>query len=202
MQSRILSALFFISILCHSCTELGSLNGVQAQKDSSDNQPFFPVTSYLRGQLREIDSLPVTPLKITTHLGKVDSVWLKKEDIRPFAEPFLHPVIDSLNLRNLFTGKSFLDQTINAYTFSYDPVDKLPDTLTLKRWDVYIDAAKNTVTRIYLVKRMPPNGNAPSTQTCQLTWKSHQWCKITTITEQPGKQPDIKEELMKWDFSE
>ena len=202
MQSRILSALFFITFLCPSCTEHGSSNDIQAQKDSIENQPFFPVTAYLRGQLKEIDSLPVTPLKITTHAGKIDSVWLKKEDIRPFAEPFLHPVIDSANLKNLFTGRSFLDQTINSFTFSYDPVGKLPDTVTIKRWDVYIDAVKNTVTRIYMVKGMPPNGSAPLTQTYQLTWKSNQWCKITTLTEKAGKQPDIREELMKWDFSE
>ncbi|MDQ6890987.1 MAG: hypothetical protein M3Z56_12005, partial [Bacteroidota bacterium] len=119
--------------------------------------------------------------------------------IRPFAEPFLHPEIDTANFKNLFAARSFLDQTIDAFTFSYDPVDKLPDSLQLRRWDVYIDAKKSTIKRIYIVKEVNDNGTL---QTVQLTWKSNQWCKITTITEHPGKQPDVKEEMMKWDFNE
>ena len=34
-------------------------------------------------------------------------------------ELFLFPVIDSTNLNNLFTESKFLDQTINAFTFTY-----------------------------------------------------------------------------------
>ena len=124
---------------------------------------------------------------------------MKKEDIRPFAQPFLSPEIDTSNFKNVFREKSFLDQTINAFTFSYDPIDKLPDSLQLRRWDVYIDPKKNTITRVYLIKEVAENGVL---KTLQLTWKSDQWCKITTITEQAGKQPDIREELMKWDFNE
>ncbi len=149
--------------------------------------------------MSEIDSLPVTSLKIVTSNGIQDSIWMKKENIRAFAEPFLHPEIDTSNFKGLFIEKSFLDQTIDAFTFSYDPVDKLPDTLQLRRWDVYIDPKKNTIKRIYMVKEINNNGGI---QTIQLTWKSNQWCKITTITEQPCKQSNIKEEIMKWDLAE
>jgi hypothetical protein len=199
MQIRFLSAVFFLMFLFCGCTEQKSQTSQQTKKDSTEEHTFFPVTEYIRGQLSEIDSLPITPLKIINYNGKQDSIWMKKENIRVFAEPFLHPEIDTTNFKYLFIEKSFLDQTINAFTFSYDPVDKLPDSLQLKRWDVYIDPKKNTIKRIYIVKEVNNNGTL---QTVQLTWKSNQWCKITTITEQAGKQPDIKEELMKWDFSE
>jgi hypothetical protein len=68
-----------------------------------------------------------------------------------------------------------------------------------RRWDVYIDPKKNTIKRIYLIKEI---NNKGVLQTLQLTWKSNQWCKITYLTEQAGKPPQIKEELMKWDFNE
>ena len=199
MQIRSLPGLVFMLLLYCSCSEQKSQTSQQTKTDSTENQTFFPVTDYIRGQLREIDSLPVTPLKIITYNGKQDSIWMKKEDIRPFARPFLSPEIDTTNFKTLFNEKSFLDQTLNAFTFSYDPIDKLPDTLQLRRWDVYIDTKKNKVMRIYMIKEIP--GNTGS-QRLQLTWKSDQWCKITTITEQAGKQPDIKEEMMKWDFRE
>ncbi len=199
MQTRLLLIIFPIAVLLYRCTEQKSAIPQSTKKDSTENSTFFPVTEYIRGQLREIDSLPVTPLKIITHNGKHDSIWMKKTDIRLFAEPFLHPEIDTTNFKKLFIEKSFLDQTINAFTFSYDPIETLPDTLQLKRWDVYIDPKNNTIKRIYMVKEVNDNGML---QTIQLTWKSNQWCKITTIKEPQGKQTDIKEELMKWDFNE
>jgi hypothetical protein len=199
MLKRILSFVVFLAALLCSCSEQESSTAKKSEKDSTENRTFFPVTEFIRGQLREIDSLPVTPLKIITYNGKQDSTWMKKEDIRPFAEPFLHPEIDTTNFKHLFTEKSFLDQTINAYTFSYDAIEKLPDTLQLKRWDVYIDPKKGEVKRIYIVKEI---NNKGTLEILQLTWKAHEWCKISTITEQPGKQPGIKEELMKWNFSE
>lgn len=199
MQKRLLPLVWLITLLYSSCSDQTSQTSQQPGTDSTVNKTFFPVTEYIRGQLNEIDSLPLTPLKIITHNGKHDSTWMKKEDIRPFAQPFLSPEIDTTNLKSLFKERSFLDQTINAFTFSYDAVNDLPDTLQLRRWDVYIDPKKNKVTRIYMIKEII--GNTGS-QKLQLTWKSDQWCKITTITERPGKEPDIKEETMKWDFTE
>ena len=79
---------------------------VPQQQISQPNNSFFPVTQYILGQLNELDSLPVTPLKITTINGKADSVWIKREDIRSFAEPFLTPIIDSITWHKYFFKKS------------------------------------------------------------------------------------------------
>ena len=92
-----------------------------------------------------------------------------------------------------------MDQTINAITFSYDAKTKLPDSIKLNHWDVYIDPQKNTVQRIYLVKEETINGESVTTQ---LTWKVNKWCSIRTIVQQPNKDPQVKEEIMKWDFDE
>jgi hypothetical protein len=168
-------------------------------KNAEEAQSFFPVTDFLLGQLNITESLPVTPLKITINGNRRDSVWLKKEDIRKFAFPFLHPVIDSVSMQNFFTEKSFMDQTINAVTFSYDAKTKLPDSIKLNHWDVYVDPQKNTVQRIYLVKEEAVNSKSITTQ---LTWKANKWCSIRTIVQQAGKDPRIEEEILKWDFDE
>ena len=196
MRSLVVLALIFPLLFFCSCLE--NTNSTLA-KNTVPSQAFFPVTNYILGQLREIDSLPVTPLKITTINGIDDSVWMKKEDIRIFAKPFLYPDIDTANLKSFFIESSFLDRSINAFTFSYDPITTLPDSFSLKRWDVYIDPQKNIVKRIFIIKEQKNNG---SLQTIQLTWKSNSWCKITTITTAPGNQSNRKEEIMKWNFSE
>jgi hypothetical protein len=180
---------------CHTTKE----KQVDPEKNAGETQSFFPVTDFLLGQLHVTDSLPITPLKITISGNRRDSIWLKKEDIRKFAFPFLHPVIDSVTMRNYFTVKSFMDQTINAITFSYDAKTKLPDSIKLNHWDIYIDPQKNIVQRIYLVKEETINGESVTTQ---LTWKVNKWCSIRTIIQQPDKDPQIKEEIMKWDFDE
>jgi len=179
---------------CHAAREKQPDAEVRTEKEL-----FFPVTDYLLGQLNVTDSLPVTPLKITIIGTQKDSLWLKKEDIRTFCYPFLHPVIDSISMGNYFSEKSFMDQTINAITFSYDAKTVVPDSIKLNHWDVYIDPQKNKVQRIYLVKEDAKDGKDVITQ---LTWKADKWCSIRTIIQQPNKDPEVKEEILKWDFSE
>ncbi|HVZ98356.1 MAG TPA: hypothetical protein VG847_15840 [Chitinophagaceae bacterium] len=189
--------LCIILAACHNNN--GNEQPPAAVKDSEQVQTFFPVTEFLLGQLREIDSLPVTPVKITRFNGKTDSVWLKKKDIRTFAAPFLSPVIDSASLQNLFAEKSFLDQTIHSITLTYDPKVNLPDSIHLNHWDVYIDPEKGTVQRIYIAKSQMVNGENITTQ---LTWRANKWCSIRTIAEENKMAPVIKEEIMKWEFDE
>jgi hypothetical protein len=158
-------------------------------------ESFFPVTNYLKGQLTEIKNGGVNPLKFTTSHSKTDSMWLKMEDLTNEAAPFLEPVIDTANVSHLFRENKFLDQTINAYTFSYDPAGMLPPAFSLQRWDVYVDPGSGKVKRVYMVKK----GNGDTLQ--QLTWQAGQWFKIVTISN-TNQQPVVeKEVLIKWKFN-
>lgn len=198
MQKLFSSTIFCFFLIFSGCHT--SPKAVVPTVDSTgDNPSIFPVTDFLMGQLLEIDSMETTPLKITIQNGKIDSVWIKREDIRPAAAPFLTPVIDSSRMSSFFSGKSFLDQTINAYTFTYEPKIKLPDSISLRHWDVYISPQTNTITRVYLVKEAVDSNVKTTTQ---LTWFSNKWFSMRTITQTPGKQPVIKEEKMIWNFAE
>lgn len=191
--SLIFLGIFIFFISCHSEKKNNiSLAGTPESKS------IFPVTSFLKGQLRLTDSMEITPLKVTTINGKADSTWLGREDIRLNADPFLIPVIDSITMSPFFSEKSFLDQTINAFTFSYDPKKKIPDSIKLTHWDVYINPQSNTVQRVYLVKENIENNISITTQ---LTWVTDKWYSIRTITQIPGKEPGIKEEKIIWDFN-
>jgi hypothetical protein len=196
MQNSLAAVSFLVLFTLSACN---NVHEKQAQEiNTKETQPpYFPVTDFLLGQLNEIDSMPVTPVKITIAENKEDSVWLKKKDIRSFALPFLQPVIDSNFIQQFYTGSSFMDQTINTVTFSYDAKSILPDSIKLNHWDVYIDPQKNTVQRIYLVKNNIVKGVSVTTQ---FTWTVNKWCSIRTITQLENKSPEIKEEIMKWDF--
>jgi len=169
---------------------------VNEQKETAVEKPsFFPVTAYIKGQLYEIKDKGANPLKYTTTNNHTDSVWIKVQDIEDAVKEFLHPEIDSVNLVSLFTEKKFLDQSIDAYTFTYEPTAGLPDSMILKRWDVHIDPATGKVRRIYMVK------NISDAKMLQLTWQGDKWCKISTIiTDEKGVSTIEKEEKITWDF--
>ncbi len=188
-------SLFLFFIACNNNQE----KDVSQGNDVEEKQSFFPVTQFLLGQLNEIEGMPITPVKISLSGNKKDSAWKKKEDIRSFAAPFLRPVIDSASMQKYFTEKSFLDQTINALTLSYDLKSTIPDSIKLNHWDVYIDPQKGTVQRIFLVKNEVLNGRNITTQ---LTWKVKQWCSIRKIVQEPKKAAIVTEEIMKWDFED
>ncbi len=160
-----------------------------------EKQRFFPVTDYLEGEVYNIKKSGVNPLKYTTIDGHTDSVWIKIEEVDSVVAEFLQPDIDTTNLIALFSGKSFLDQSLGAATFTYDAVVPLPDSMKLKHWDVYIDPKTNKVTRVFMIKEPAKN------KTLQLTWLSGQSCKITTIgTDANGVMKVEKEEKLIWDF--
>ncbi len=170
---------------------------IHSQVDTST--AFFPVTDYLLGQINELSNTPVTPLKVTSIKGKTDSVWMKPEETRAFVQQFLTPVIDSLKLQGVFKESSFLDQTINAFTFTYYPVVVLADTFSLRRWDVYVDADLNTVKRIYIEKYLD---SQHTTYQQKLTWRTGLYCKIITINEKDTSLQNVKEEQLIWNFNE
>ena len=157
----------------------------------------IPVTAFLKGQLKEIENGPFTPVKITFESGKVDSVWVTRDSVRTFAAPFLTPEIDSASLSSYFEGTSFFDQSVNAITLTYEANSKIPEGISLKHMDIYIHPVLHEITRVYMVKEMTVMNGF---QTLQLTWNPGKNCSKLTITQEKGKEPMVKEESMIWDF--
>jgi hypothetical protein len=155
---------------------------------------FFPVTNYIEGQIAEIRTYGLAPIKFDLSGGKRDSAWLKNEEIDSVFKPFLFPVIDSNNLITQYEETRFSDQTINAFTFTYTPIIENDSTLILKRWDVYINTKTNEVQRVFMVQRS-------GKKEIQLTWQHNEWCSIRTIATGANGSPMIeKEELIKWKY--
>jgi hypothetical protein len=160
-----------------------------------EKSKFFPVTSYIKGQIHDIFEKGLTPIKYTITKDHTDSVLIKFSMLDDLLKEFLDPKIDSANFVPYFAETKFLDQTINAFTFTYDPKPGIPDSIAIKHWDVYIDPETNKVQRVYLIK------NSGRDKTLQLTWQSNKWCKTTTIITSADGQSNVeKEEKIVWDY--
>jgi len=183
-------------VCCNNHKEKTSEKTPAADTTSKEEKPsFFPVTSYILGQMTEINEKSINPIQYTTIKNHTDSVFLKVEDLPKAFSEFLHPEIDSTNLVSLFMEKRFMDQSIDAFTFTYDPIATLPDSMNLQHWDVYIDPKSSKVKRIYMLK------NFGETKTMQLTWQGDKWCKIVQISNKPdGSSTVDKEVKITWDY--
>ncbi len=190
----------FIIISCNNTKKTESNNSAST-KNASENITdtlvnFFPVTSYLKGEIYTIKNGGITPIKKVTIGNHVDSSWLKMDELENTFVEFITPTIDTANLKGVFEEKKFLDQTLNAFTFTYDPININSNTFSFTHWDVYVDPDNNKVTRIYLVKKVSAE------KTLQLTWQSGKWCKIVTLKNIGEKIIKEKEEKIYWTFEQ
>lgn len=161
----------------------------------TEKPDFFPVTAFIKGQIYEIKEKGLSPRQYISINDHTDSAFVKFEQLDKLLKEFLQPEIDSANLVPFFTETKFLDQTIDAFTFTYDPKTTLPDSIPLKHWDVYIEPTTSKVKRVYLIKKTSDG------KTLQLTWQSGQWCKTTTlVTDANGSTKIEKEEKISWDY--
>lgn len=193
MRTALLAAL--ITGIGLSCNNNADHKTIQADTAVAEKQSFFPVTSYLRGQLYDFIQRGLTPVYYTTANNHTDSVWLKEKEVEEKVKDFLMPVIDSSNMVGLFTETKFKDRDIDSYTFTYDPKGALPDSMQLQHWVVYVDAQTGKVKKIYLLKKIS------ATRDLQLTWQSDKWCTLVTIENAAdGNSAVIREEKLNWDF--
>ena len=197
MRNRLL---FVIIIFVSACsakkeTKVDSEAASKPQVTIGDTVTnFFPVTAYLKGEIYGIKTGGITPIKKTTIAGKTDSVWIHEKEFDTVFAPFLHPIIDTANLKDIYTEKRFLDQTLNAFTFTYDLQNNKADTFAFKHWDVYVDPETNKVKRIYLAKTVDAQTDL------KLFWESGKWCKIITVKTLNGKAAVAKEEKISWSY--
>ncbi len=196
---KFLNILFLYSSCIWGCTNnnSGTQNEGNASPDNKSHEKisFFPVTSFIKGEIASIKQAGLNPWIVNIANGKTDSSWLKVEDFSAAFANFLTPLIDSVNLIDNYKETSFLDQTIGTYTFLYEPSKQLPATFSLKRWDVYIDQQSNKVQRIYLQKQWG--------DTLQhLTWLAGKWAKTITMLTKNNEEKQLRETTIHWNFDE
>ena len=197
MTNRLILGIILLTTACNtnnnkSSDTVKSVNKEVVVEDTVTN--FFPVTSYLKGEIYGIKNGGITPVRKITIAGKTDSSWVHVDEFDTVFASFLNPLIDTANLKNIYTEKKFLDQTLNAFTFTYDLLNGRLDTFAFKHWDVYVDPESNKVTGIYLAKSVDAQTDL------KLFWESGRWCKIITVKTLNGKTAISKEEKISWSY--
>ena len=183
--------ILLVVILFMSCTIKKNENNISEKVNSASS--FFPVTDFIKGEINKIKTLGKNPIKYSYEKGiAIDSNWIKLESIHNEFLDFTSTKIDSLNDAKSYLESAFFDNTINAYTFSYDLKENHSVISPWKHWDIYINPESNRVSRIYLVKQID------SITTKQLTWIPEKSCKIITIKSVENTTDIVDEISIKW----
>lgn len=167
----------------------------QPQIEVVENSNYFPVTEYIKGQIHDIKERKVNPLLYSTDSVGIDSIWVMEAGIDTLFSDFLTPKIDTVNMKPFFKETKFLDQSIGAFTLTYEPIGKLPDSTKWQSWDVYVNPESGNVKRLFLKKNI---GNGVVKQ---LTWLGEEGvCKIVTINTSNDNTSASDTRTIKWKF--
>lgn len=168
-----------------------------SKTDENEKVSVFPVTAFLKGQLKEIESSPVTLLMVKEREGSTDSAWISRDSLRTFVAPFLAYEIDSASMTPYFDSKSFYDDEQDEYVLDYTAKEENRRDLNLKQITVYVDAKENAVSAIYLVKEEQDKNNKVITQ---LTWRTNNSCNKNRIFQPAHGEPQVTHEKIFWNF--
>jgi hypothetical protein len=171
----IISAL--IAILFAACKE----------KKETNQEPPISVLSIIKGQLNDLDTSLYSIIKYETANNITDSVYLKREDVRKFAAPFLSlPEIADKNYYNNYTEERLID----------DQQETLNITCTAKNENAEIqkqiiviglaDISSGKVQSIFIDRYIP---SKDSTIEQKLFWEVDKYFSIGNIIEKEN-QPD------------
>jgi hypothetical protein len=174
---RILVSLAMV-VLLPGCKEKTKKTPVPADQ-------FFPVTSYLKGELARLDTSLATFYKIETMEGKSDTTPIRNVDVKRFAKDFATlPDIAADSLRGDYQATHDYDDMLGAFVFMFTTQEAHP----VRREDVVLDPqpnaqGKNDIQSIFVELW---EGGGDSTVRKNMLWNAGKNFEITTIAEAGG----------------
>ena len=191
-----LFALFLIlgmGTILSGCKSNPASNAASQQDTSASNKEYYPISGYIKNQLKWLDSVPLAIIKYTTRDHHTDTSIVEKTDFNTIAEDLSLPDISSSILKKQYDEVSFIDASIGTISLTYSATN---DTALIRKADVLLDQNSTAVRTIYLEKI---SRISDSTCTRKILWTANKNCLVTTIIQKPGSPESILEEKYVWD---
>lgn len=181
-----------------------SCNGPETGQDSPEKKEekeapkaYIPVTDYIRGEIKTLDSLPVGILKRIRAGNRSDSAYIQPAEFRQLAAEFLPQELEKGKFEQSFTESSFFDQSTELLTFTYQASNTAS---AVKRVDVLISPSLqlDKVKSIYIEKDYQSGDTVFNKK---MYWKAGTSFQVVTQKAVAG-QPATPEQLkVIWDPS-
>ena len=166
------------------------------EQDTKEQAEFFPVLSYLKGQVAHIDTSVYSIVQVKKSGTSVDTTYLKREDFRKAAADFLSiPDISSKKLRKNYEETRLFDETIEKVILSYSTKDEDMEVL---REDIIITPtleADHEVASIY-IERVHESRKGSVQK--KMFWEVNKRFQVTSIIQNDNEPERIETVQVSW----
>ena len=186
--------LIFASII----TLLTACGNQKAAEEEVADGAFFPVVSYLKGQVAHIDSSLYTLIQVTKWDNRNDTVYIERKDFKAVAEPFTSlPDITNGKLKGKYRESRLYDETLDRFIITYTPREH-DEELEILRQDVVI--TPNTgdgdkVESIY-IERQQTRGDSTVQQ--KMSWEVATGFTIRSIIQKEAAPERLQNTGVTW----
>lgn len=168
------------------------------QKDSDKEKEgdFFPVASFLKSQVKDIDTSVYPLMKIVTVDSVSDTAYIKREEFRSYANDFITiPDISTGKLKDQYTETKLYDETLKQAVLDYTAKNANAE---IRREEVMLVPDENTgghVKSIFISRLVNSND---STVQKNMYWQVNKRFQIVTITQKSNQPDEIKTVQVIW----
>lgn len=167
------------------------------KNSKKEPKDYIDVSSYLKGQLRYLDTVPFAFLKVVQQdTVYTDSQFISKDQVKKIAEQFLVEELEKKNFEKNFKETSFADATIHTVTITYDAINA---GCPVSRVDVYVNPEKEQISQLYLVRSKE---SKDSTISQQILWKHNKSFTLITSVSKKDEPEKTTTERVVWDERE
>lgn len=168
------------------------------KKVPEKKEDFFPVSSFIKSQVAEIDT-SLNSIKKITYIDSMhsDTEYVPREQFKNLAKDFLDvPDLTDKKYRDRYTEEKLFDETLNRVIITYKPLN--PDKEELQKQEVLIvpDPSGDKVSSIFLDRVI---NNKDGFLQRKLFWEVDKSFEITTISQKPSQPETTSIVKVTWD---
>lgn len=182
-----LMLIILISLLLISCNH----------KKKEKKEPIFSVLNFLQAQARHMDTATYVLTKIEVSDGSSDTVSLRREEFRKYAQDFLNiPDISTEDKRDDYDQANNYDDVLKNVLLTYtalEPEDEIRRETVMLEFTESGDTQPSTI----LINRL--QSVKDSTIEKDMTWHVDRRFQIVTKIRKTGQEEKIKTLILKWD---
>lgn len=184
-----LSVFFAMPLFLFSC---GSPEQNTTSPNRDDSSVYYPINSYIRQQVTDIDTTPYFLYRITIDNGVKDSAIINRPTFDEEIKTFLLSELEETKLRANFTESVFEDAGTGSITLNYTPVNK---DNRVQNVSVLLDRETQDVKWIFINTL---ESNRDSTILTRIGWKGGQRAFMNTDISYPGENEHTKQVSYVW----
>ena len=158
------------------------------QKRNKDDTTFFPVISFLKSQVKHIDTSLFRLKRIDIIDSLQDTTYIKRDEFRRLANEFLEtPDITEKSLKKKYTEEKTYDESLDRVILAYTTKD---DKMEVLREEVIIspNTAEGDQVKSIIIEKITEGKDSSILK--RLLWQVNKSFQVVTFIQKPN-QPEI-----------